>query len=86
MKEHNPTELELEMETINSDSKDHDPNRFLRQKECGLWQLRTTIDRGSKYVGKRVTIGLRTHDVNEARSMRDFALHVINVTLKARDS
>jgi len=39
-------------------------NHLLRQKRSGLWQMRLTVDRGPKYVGRRIVIGLDTHDEN----------------------
>lgn len=54
-------------------------NHHLRRANSGLFQLRLTIDRGPKYVGKRVTIGLKTKDVFEARIRRDLILKTLRV-------
>jgi hypothetical protein len=51
-----------------------DPNHHLRRKKSGYWQLRITVDRGRKFVGQRVIIGLRTRCEREARERRDVIL------------
>lgn len=56
-----------------------DENHHLRRKKSGLWQLRITIDRGRKFVGKRVNIGLGTYCVEEARARRDLMLKTLKV-------
>jgi hypothetical protein len=59
-------------------------NHHLRRKPSGLWQLRITIDRGPKYVGRRVVIGLATRDVREARARRDLVLQALKVAGKVQ--
>jgi hypothetical protein len=54
-------------------------NHHLRRKPSGYWQLRVTLDQGEKYVGKRVTIGLRTCHIDEARVRRDLILDVLKI-------
>lgn len=54
-------------------------NHHPRRKPSGLWQLRITIDRGPKHVGRRVVIGLGTRDAREARSRRDLVLQALRV-------
>lgn len=54
-------------------------NHHLRQKESGLWQVRLTVDRGPKFVGKRVTLGLGTKDVREARMRWNLILRALKV-------
>jgi hypothetical protein len=54
-----------------------DPDHHLRRKENGYVQLRVTIDRGPRLVGKRVTFGLGTKNVRIARQRRDFALSLL---------
>ena len=56
-----------------------DVNHHLRRKPSGLWQVRLTVDRGPKYVGRRVTLGLGTKDVREARARRDLILQALKV-------
>lgn len=58
-------------------------NHLLRQKRSGLWQMRLTVDRGPKYVGRRIVIGLDTHDENEARDRRDVVLKTLRSMLNA---
>lgn len=58
-------------------------NHLLRQKQSGLWQMRLTIDRGPKFVGRRIVIGLDTHDEIEARNRRDVVLKTLKSMLKA---
>ena len=50
------------------------PNHHLRRKASGYWQLRITVDRGRKFVGQRVILGLRTRCEREARERRDVIL------------
>lgn len=57
-----------------SAAKGDDPNHHLRRKPSGYWQLRLTVDRGRKFVGQRVNIGLRTRCEREARERRDVIL------------
>jgi hypothetical protein len=59
-------------------------NHHLRQKPSGLWQVRITVDRGPKYVGRRVVIGLGTRDVREARVRRDLILKSLRVAERVR--
>lgn len=54
-----------------------DPDHHLRRKPNGYYQLRVTIDRGPKLVGKRETFGLGTRNVRTARQRRDFALSLL---------
>jgi hypothetical protein len=51
-----------------------DENHHLRRKPSGYWQLRITVDRGRKFVGQRVILGLRTRCEIEARERRDVIL------------
>jgi hypothetical protein len=57
-----------------SAARQDDPNHHLRQKPNGYWQLRCMVDRGPKFVGIRVVIGLRTRCAKEARERRDLIL------------
>lgn len=59
-------------------------NHHLRRKPSGLWQVRFTVDRGPKYVGQRVVIGLGTRDVKEARERRDLILKSLRVAERVR--
>lgn len=59
-----------------------DANHHLRRKPSGYWQLRITVDRGPKYVGQRVVIGLATRDAREARARRDIVLEALRVAEK----
>ncbi len=59
-------------------------NHHLRRKRSGLWQVRFTVDRGPKYVGRRVVIGLGTRDVREARARRDLILQALKVAGKVQ--
>lgn len=55
-------------------------NHHLRRKTSGLWQMRLALlDKGTKCVGRRVVIGLGTHDVEEARARRDLVLRAVGV-------
>ena len=54
-------------------------NHHLRRKKSGLWQVRFTVDRGPKFVGRRVVIGLGTREVREARARRDLILQALKV-------
>jgi hypothetical protein len=54
-----------------------DENHHLRRKPSGYWQLRITVDRGRKFVGQRVILGLRTRCEKEARQRRDVILAVL---------
>lgn len=51
-----------------------DPHHHLRRKPNGYWQLRLTVNRGRKYVGQRVVIGLRTRCERDAQERRDLIL------------
>ena len=61
-------------------------NHHLRQKKSGLWQARITIDRGSKYVGKRITIGLKTKELREAEVRRDLIITALTTAIDASES
>jgi hypothetical protein len=58
-----------------------DPDHHLRMRPSGYWQLRLTVDRGPKYIGQRVVIGLRTRDPQEARARRDLILDAMKQAL-----
>ena len=60
-----------------SASNPHDQNHHLRRKPSGLFQLRLTVDRGPKFVGERLTIGLGTRDYAEAIQRRDVVLEAL---------
>lgn len=49
-------------------------DHHLRRKPSGYFQMRVTIDRGPKYVGDRVILGLKTRSTEEARERRDLIL------------
>lgn len=59
-------------------------NHHLRRKPSGYWQVRFTVDRGPKYVGQRVVVGLGTRDAREARARRDIVLEALRAAGKVR--
>lgn len=75
-------ELTLEIQELIAGKESKPINHHLRRKKSGLWQLRITVDRGRKYVGKRVIMGLDTRNVNEARARRDLVLKALDLAMK----
>ena len=48
-----------------------DPCHHLKRTPAGYWKVRVTIETDPKKIGKRVTIGLKTHDPEAAARRRD---------------
>tara|TARA_R110000868_G_C10534502_1_gene734344 strand:- start:168 stop:572 length:405 start_codon:yes stop_codon:yes gene_type:complete len=48
-----------------------DPMRRLRQHRNGTWQMRITITRIQREVGKQIIMNLETSDLEEAQKRRD---------------
>lgn len=78
------TQLELPLKLFELVECGANLNHHLRRKKSGLWQVRFTVDRGPKYVGRRVVIGLGTRDVQEARARRDLILQALKVAERVR--
>ena len=57
-----------------------DPDRHLKIVEGRPIQFRATIDRGECFCGHRITVPLRTTDIDKARIRRDL---IENALLKA---
>lgn len=43
----------------------------------GSYRVKVTVDAGGKYVGRRITIPLRTRDMELAKHMRDAAIEAL---------